>query len=75
MFLHISLLFNHQVQLVDTLEKTKAQSKPAQLKTLSVPLVHDGRKQMGESLLSERQIQWLESMPNDRNTQNPVLYR
>ena len=57
------------------MERTKAQARPTQLKSLEIPLVHDDRQAMGESLLAERQIKWLESMPNDHGTENPVLYQ
>ena len=63
------------MQLVNTLEKTKHDAKPVELKTASIPLVQEGRTSMGESLLTDRQVQWIESMPNDHKTENPVLFK
>ncbi|XP_038046309.1 coiled-coil domain-containing protein 180-like isoform X2 [Patiria miniata] len=68
-------IFDAEVQLVNTLEKTKQNVKPVELKTALIPLVHEGRTSMGESLLTNRQIEWIESMPNDYKTENPVLYK
>ncbi|XP_022107089.1 coiled-coil domain-containing protein 180-like [Acanthaster planci] len=70
-------IFDAEVQLVNTLEKTKQNVTPSDLnlKTASIPLVQEGRSSMGESLLTNRQIEWIESMPNDYKTENPVLFK
>ncbi|XP_071511232.1 coiled-coil domain-containing protein 180-like [Diadema antillarum] len=68
-------IFDAQVQLVKTLEQTDHPKQQSEPKTTSIPLVHEDRTEMGKSLLPSRHIKWLESLPNNRDTENPVLYR
>ncbi|XP_070532747.1 coiled-coil domain-containing protein 180-like [Ptychodera flava] len=70
-------IFDAEVQLVKEYEKVKGARKDPnmEVKTQNIPLVKDGRKNMGESLLNERQKTWIESVPNDALTENPVIYR
>ncbi|XP_002742433.1 coiled-coil domain-containing protein 180-like [Saccoglossus kowalevskii] len=70
-------IFDAEVQLVKEYEKLqeKRNDEVIEIKTQKVPLVKDGRKAMGESLLNERQRTWIESMPNDSVTENPTFYR
>ncbi|XP_030854046.1 coiled-coil domain-containing protein 180-like isoform X3 [Strongylocentrotus purpuratus] len=68
-------IFDAQVQLVKTLEQNEHPRQQSEPKTSSIPLVHENRAEMGKSLLPSRDIDWIESLPNNQLTENPVLYR
>ncbi|XP_041481342.1 coiled-coil domain-containing protein 180-like isoform X1 [Lytechinus variegatus] len=68
-------IFDAQVQLVKTLEQNDHPRQQCEPKTLSVPLVHENRAEMGKSLLPSRDVDWMESLPNNQQTENPVLYK
>ncbi|XP_053138361.1 coiled-coil domain-containing protein 180 [Hemicordylus capensis] len=70
-------IFDDEVNLVRTLGETR--SKIAQQKVPPnagrIPLVRDLETCTGNGFLSHRQTMWVESMPNDDFTENPVLYK
>ncbi|XP_077986671.1 coiled-coil domain-containing protein 180-like [Glandiceps talaboti] len=70
-------IFDAEVQLVKEYEKIqeKRTDPDDKVQSQTIPLVKEGRQNMGESLLNERQQTWIESMPNDAMTENPVIYR
>ncbi|XP_071948250.1 coiled-coil domain-containing protein 180-like [Antedon mediterranea] len=68
-------IFDAEVQLVQALEKSKANPKKVIPKQNGIPLVKENRKEMGERSLNKRQVLWIEGNPNDDKSENPVLYR
>ena len=69
------LFLDHQVQLVKSLDQSEHPKEQSEPTTTDVPLVHEDRTEMGKSLLPPRPVDWLESLPNNAKTENPVLYR
>uniref|UniRef100_F7FNU8 Coiled-coil domain containing 180 n=1 Tax=Ornithorhynchus anatinus TaxID=9258 RepID=F7FNU8_ORNAN len=69
-------IFDDEVQLVHSLAATrkKAAENPYRLTSRKVPLIRNFETQPGK-LLSDRQQSWVQGLPNDGVTENPVLYR
>ncbi|XP_056668619.1 coiled-coil domain-containing protein 180 isoform X2 [Monodelphis domestica] len=69
-------IFDDEVQLVRSLAESrkKASEHPGSLKSGKIPTIRDTEIHPGQ-LLSPRQKMWAHSMPNDTNTENPVLFR
>uniref|UniRef100_A0A8C3TAE1 Coiled-coil domain containing 180 n=1 Tax=Chelydra serpentina TaxID=8475 RepID=A0A8C3TAE1_CHESE len=70
-------IFDDEVQLVRSLEevRNKAEQHKFPVNSGSIPVVRDLETCAGKGLLSHRQQKWVEGMPNDDFTENPVLYR
>ncbi|XP_060096944.1 coiled-coil domain-containing protein 180 [Heteronotia binoei] len=70
-------IFDDEINLVRTLGE--ARSKLVQLKSPQnpgkIPLVRHVESYAGNGFLSDRQQMWVEGMPNDDFTENPVLYK
>ncbi|XP_070811880.1 coiled-coil domain-containing protein 180 [Pituophis catenifer annectens] len=68
-------IFDDEINLVHALGR--ARSKITQHKVLpgKIPLVRDLEKRASYGFLSERQQMWIEAMPNDQLTENPVQYK
>ncbi|XP_054853763.1 coiled-coil domain-containing protein 180 [Eublepharis macularius] len=70
-------IFDDEINLVRTLGE--ARSKLAQHKSPQnpgrIPLVRHSERCSGNGFLSHRQQMWVEGMPNDDFTENPVLYK
>nr|XP_033817554.1 coiled-coil domain-containing protein 180 [Geotrypetes seraphini]XP_033817555.1 coiled-coil domain-containing protein 180 [Geotrypetes seraphini] len=69
-------IFDAEVQLVRSLKeaRNRAAHHVFPLESVRIPLVRDVETRTG-ALLSPRQQLWIESMPNDCFTENPVYYR
>ncbi|KAM3825717.1 coiled-coil domain-containing protein 180 [Vipera latastei] len=68
-------IFDDEINLVHALGR--ARSKISRHKVLpgKIPLVRDLEKRTSYGFLSERQQTWIEAMPNDQLTENPVQYK
>ncbi|KAM6431321.1 coiled-coil domain-containing protein 180 isoform 3-T5 [Liasis olivaceus] len=70
-------IFDDEINLVHALGE--ARSKIARHKVLQlpgrIPLVRDLERMTNNSFLSKRQQMWVEAMPNDEFTENPVQYK
>lgn len=66
-----------KVQLVRSLKevRNKAEQHKFPMNSGRIPVVRDLEMCAGKGLLSHRQQKWVEGMPNDDFTENPVLYR
>ncbi|XP_058842922.1 coiled-coil domain-containing protein 180-like isoform X1 [Acipenser ruthenus] len=69
-------LFDAEVQLVKALGEARSKSYPygVSLDSGKIPLVRDLDTAAG-GILSQRQRQWVQEMPNNTSTENPVLHR
>ncbi|XP_036608335.1 coiled-coil domain-containing protein 180 [Trichosurus vulpecula] len=69
-------IFDDEVQLVRSLanSRKKAAEHPGTLKSRKIPLIRNFEIPTGQ-LLSPRQRMWAEALPNDKSTENPVLYK
>ncbi|KAK6481030.1 coiled-coil domain-containing protein 180-like [Huso huso] len=69
-------LFDAEVQLVKALGEARSKSFPygVSLDSGKIPLVRDLDTAAG-GILSQRQRQWVQEMPNNTSTENPVLHR
>ncbi|XP_038601201.1 coiled-coil domain-containing protein 180 isoform X2 [Tachyglossus aculeatus] len=69
-------IFDDEVRLVHSLAETrkKAAENPYRLTSRKVPLIRNFEAPPGK-LLSDRQQSWVQGLPNDGITENPVLYR
>ncbi|CAM5163781.1 unnamed protein product [Eretmochelys imbricata] len=70
-------IFDDEVQLVRSLKevRNKAEQHKFPMNSGRIPVVRDLEMCAGKGLLSHRQQKWVEGMPNDDFTENPVLYR
>ncbi|XP_053863841.1 coiled-coil domain-containing protein 180 isoform X2 [Malaclemys terrapin pileata] len=70
-------IFDDEVNLVRSLEevRNKAEQHKFPMNSGRIPVVRDLEMCAGKGLLSHRQQKWVEGMPNDDFTENPVLYR
>ncbi|XP_067397987.1 coiled-coil domain-containing protein 180 [Emydura macquarii macquarii] len=70
-------IFDDEVHLVHSLEemRNKAVQHKFPMNSGRIPVVRDLEMCAGKGLLSRRQHKWVEGMPNDDFTENPVLYR
>ncbi|XP_039363067.1 coiled-coil domain-containing protein 180 isoform X5 [Mauremys reevesii] len=70
-------IFDDEVHLVRSLEevRNKAEQHKFPMNSGRIPVVRDLGMCAGKGLLSHRQKKWVEGMPNDDFTENPVLYR
>uniref|UniRef100_A0A674K6X3 Coiled-coil domain containing 180 n=1 Tax=Terrapene triunguis TaxID=2587831 RepID=A0A674K6X3_9SAUR len=70
-------IFDDEVNLVCSLEevRNKAEQHKFPMNSGRIPVVRDLEMCAGKGLLSHRQQKWVEGMPNDDFTENPVLYR
>ncbi|XP_043354753.1 coiled-coil domain-containing protein 180 isoform X2 [Dermochelys coriacea] len=70
-------IFDDEVHLVRSLEEVRNKAKQHKFPMNSgrIPVVRDLEMCAGKGLLSHRQQKWVEGMPNDDFTENPVLYR
>ncbi|XP_030391262.1 coiled-coil domain-containing protein 180 isoform X1 [Gopherus evgoodei] len=70
-------IFDDEVHLVRSLEevRNKAEQHKFPMNSGRIPVVRDLGMCAGKGLLSHRQQKWVEGMPNDDFTENPVLYR
>ncbi|XP_074871431.1 coiled-coil domain-containing protein 180 [Carettochelys insculpta] len=70
-------VFDDEVHLVRSLGETRNKAVKPKFPTNSgrIPVVRDLEMCAGKGLLSHRQQKWIEGMPNDDFTENPVLYR
>ncbi|XP_070614598.1 coiled-coil domain-containing protein 180 [Erythrolamprus reginae] len=68
-------IFDDEINLVHALGQ--ARSKITQHKVFpgKIPLVRDLERRASYGFLSERQQTWIEAMPNDQLTENPVKYK
>uniref|UniRef100_A0A8C3I8J0 Coiled-coil domain containing 180 n=1 Tax=Chrysemys picta bellii TaxID=8478 RepID=A0A8C3I8J0_CHRPI len=70
-------IFDDEVNLVRSLEevRNKAEQHKFPMNSGRIPVIRDLEMCAGKGLLSHRQQKWVEGMPNDDFTENPVLYR
>uniref|UniRef100_H2Z2Y9 DUF4455 domain-containing protein n=1 Tax=Ciona savignyi TaxID=51511 RepID=H2Z2Y9_CIOSA len=79
-------MFDAEVQLIKSLEATKAKNKQPGKPCVQLPDIveqkqekssYEGHKSKltAANILSDRQKTWTEGMPNDSVTENPVFYR
>ncbi|XP_039178887.1 coiled-coil domain-containing protein 180 [Crotalus tigris] len=68
-------IFDDEINLVHALGR--ARSKISRHKVLpgKIPLVRNLERRTSYGFLSERQQTWIEAMPNDQLTENPVQYK
>ncbi|XP_068105081.1 coiled-coil domain-containing protein 180 isoform X2 [Hyperolius riggenbachi] len=69
-------IFDAEVQLVRSLGEARARGVQygVRLDSARIPLVHDGETRSA-GLLSPRQRHWVDSMPYDSYTENPIVSR
>ncbi|XP_019396411.1 PREDICTED: coiled-coil domain-containing protein 180 isoform X2 [Crocodylus porosus] len=70
-------IFDDEVRLVRSLEqgRNRAAQHKCPVSSAKIPLVKDLETCAGKGLLSPRQQKWVEGMPYDDFTENPVFYK
>ncbi|XP_032994117.1 coiled-coil domain-containing protein 180 [Lacerta agilis] len=70
-------IFDDEINLVRTLGEARSKIAQHKLPQISgtIPLVRDTETCSGNGFLSHRQQMWVEGMPNDDITENPVQYK